>query len=130
MLKLVKFARDHGKPVVLSEAGMMNFTADGDALDGLEQQRGDQWVKRLFSLMNYQGPIPDLPGLHDLRGVIRSVVYIDLDFRYGWDGVDDGSFDFPPDTTWFVDKRLSRYGAAEASFCQGRAASRFTARCR
>ncbi|MFG2839370.1 hypothetical protein ACGFYE_30710 [Streptomyces zaomyceticus] len=130
MLKLVKFARDHGKPVVLSEAGMMNFTADGGALDGLEQQRGDQWVKRLFSLMNYQGPIPNLPGLHDLRGVIRSVVYIDLDFRYGWDGIDDGSFDFPPDTTWFVDGRLSRYGAAKASFCQGLAANGFTARCR
>ncbi|WP_435190243.1 hypothetical protein [Streptomyces sp. bgisy126] len=130
VLKLVKFARDHGKPVVLSEAGMMNFTADGGTTDGLEQQRGDLWVKRLFSLMNYQGPIPNLPGRHDLRGVIRSVVHINLDFRYGWDGIDDGSFDFPPDTTWFVDGRLSRYGAAKASFCQGLAANGFTARCR
>ncbi|MYS06671.1 hypothetical protein GTW71_09530, partial [Streptomyces sp. SID6041] len=130
VLKLVKFARDHQKPVVLSEAGMMNFTADGGSTDGLEQQRGDQWVKRLFGLMNYQGPIPNLPGRHDLRGVIRSVVYIDLDFRYGWDGIDDGSFDFPPDTTWFVDGRLSRYGAAKTSFCQGLSANGFTARCR
>ncbi|MFG2925834.1 hypothetical protein ACGFYA_30555 [Streptomyces sp. NPDC048305] len=130
VLKLVKFAKDHGKPVVLSEAGMMNFTADGTTTDGLEQTRGDLWVKRLFSLMNYQGPIPNLAGQYDLRGVIRSVVYIDLDFRYGWDGIDDGSFDFPPDTTWFVDGRLSRYTAARASFCQGLAANGFTARCR
>ncbi|MGW8598057.1 hypothetical protein ACWGLB_03875 [Streptomyces sp. NPDC055893] len=130
VLKPVKFACDHGKPVVLSESGMMNFTADGGSTDGLEQQRGDQWVKRLFALMNYEGPIPDLPGRHDLRGVIRSVVYIDLDFRYGWDGIDDGSFDFPPDSTWFVDGRLSRYGAAKASFCQGLSANGFTARCR
>ncbi|MFD6534637.1 hypothetical protein [Streptomyces sp. NPDC060184] len=130
VLKLVKFAKDHGKPVILSEAGMMNFTADGGAPDGLEQQRGDLWVKRLFSLMNYRGPIPNLPGEYDLRGVIRSVSYIDLDFRYGWDGIDDGSFDFAPDTTWFVDGRLSRYGAAKASFCQGLAANGFTARCR
>ncbi|MFC8226510.1 hypothetical protein [Streptomyces sp. NPDC057287] len=130
VLKLVKFAKDHGKPVVLSEAGMMNFTADGGATDGLEQQRGDLWVKRLFSLMNYQGPIPNMPGTYDLRGVIRSVVYINLDFRYGWDGIADGSFDFPPDTTWFVDGRLSRYTAAKASFCQGLTTNGFTARCR
>ncbi|MFB7653442.1 MULTISPECIES: hypothetical protein [unclassified Streptomyces] len=130
VLKLVKFAKDHGKPVVLSEAGMMNFTADAGSTDGLEQQRGAEWTRRLFSLMNYQGPIPNLPGTHDLRGVIRSVVYINLDFRYGWDGVNDGSFDFPPDTTWFVDGRLSRYGAAQTSFCQGLASSGFTARCR
>ncbi|MFJ9636658.1 hypothetical protein [Streptomyces sp. NPDC101178] len=130
VLKLVKFARDHGKPVVLAEAGMMNFTADNGSTRGLEEQRGDQWVKRLFSLMNYRGPIPNLPGEHDLRGVIRSVVYINLDFRYGWDGIDDGSFDFAPDTTWFVDGRLSRYTAARASFCRGLADNGFTARCR
>ncbi|WP_432148947.1 hypothetical protein [Streptomyces sp. bgisy029] len=130
VLKLVKFARDHGRPVVLAEAGMMNFTADNGSTHGLEEQRGDQWVKRLFSLMNYRGPIPNLPGEHDLRGVIRSVVYINLDFRYGWDGIDDGSFDFAPDTTWFVDGRLSRYTAARASFCRGLADNGFTARCR
>ncbi|MFD4025524.1 hypothetical protein ACFWRV_18700 [Streptomyces sp. NPDC058576] len=130
VLKLVKFAKDHRKPVVLSEAGMMNFTADNGSTDGLEQQRGDLWVKRLFSLMNYRGPIPNLPGEHDLRGVIKSVAYINLDFRYGWDGIDDGSFDFAPDTTWFVDGRLSRYTAAKASFCRGLADNAFTARCR
>ncbi|MFD6419431.1 hypothetical protein [Streptomyces sp. NPDC060194] len=130
VLKLVKFARDHGKPVVLSEAGMMNFTADNGSTAGLEQARGDLWMRRLFSLMNYRGPIPNLPGEHDLRGVIKSVVYINLDFRYGWDGIDDGSFDFPVDSTWFVDGRLSRYGAAKATFCQGLAANGFTARCR
>ncbi|MFJ5775217.1 hypothetical protein [Streptomyces sp. NPDC093094] len=130
VLKLVKFAKDHGKPVVLSEAGLMNFTADGGTTDGLEQQRADVWMKRLFSLMNYQGPIPNLSGQHDLRGVIQSVVYINLDFRYGWDGVDDGSFDFAPDTMWFVDGRLSRYGPARTTFCQGLAAGGFTARCR
>ncbi|MGW2477347.1 hypothetical protein [Streptomyces sp. NPDC001665] len=130
VLKLVKFAKDHGKPVVLSEAGMMNFTADNGATDGLEQVQGDRWVQRLFSLMNYRGPIPNLPGEYDLRGVIRSVVYINLDFRYGWDGINDGSFDFAPDTTWFVDGRLSRYAAAKASFCRGLADNGFTARCR
>ncbi|MFE0677123.1 hypothetical protein [Streptomyces sp. NPDC058867] len=108
----------------------MNFTADGATTDGLEQRLGDLWVKRLFSLIDYRGPIPNLPGEHDLSGVIRSAAYINLDFRYGWDGIDDGTFDFPPDTTWFVDGRLSRCGAAKASFCSGPAAGGFAARCR
>ncbi|MEU7698789.1 hypothetical protein ACF064_21325 [Streptomyces sp. NPDC015492] len=36
----------------------------------------------------------------------------------------------PEHTDGFVDGRLSRYGAAKASFCQGLAANGFTARCR
>ncbi|MFJ3499416.1 hypothetical protein [Streptomyces sp. NPDC090135] len=100
----------------------------GEELESADGRDDD--VKRLFSLMNYQSPIPDLPDQHDLRGVIRSVVRVNLDFRYGWDGIDDGGFDFPPDTTWFVDGRLSRYGAAKASFCKGLTANGFTARCR
>ncbi|MEU5459975.1 hypothetical protein ACH4NW_30660 [Streptomyces globisporus] len=46
-----------------------------------------------MSAATRMGPIPNLSEEHDLRGVIRSVVYIDLHFRYGWDGIDDGSFD-------------------------------------
>ncbi|ROV65071.1 hypothetical protein D3105_29460 [Streptomyces globisporus] len=34
------------------------------------------------------------------------------------------------DTTWFVDGRLSRYGAAWESFCRGLSANGFGARCR
>ncbi|GAA1118792.1 hypothetical protein [Kitasatospora arboriphila] len=42
----------------------------------------------------------------------------------------DGTFDFPPDSAWFVDGRLSRYTDARTSFCQGLAAGGFTTRCR
>jgi hypothetical protein len=62
---------------------------------GLEPSRGDLWVRRLFGLMGYHGPIPNTAGTFDLSHVIKAVAYIDLDFRYGWDGLDDGSFDFP-----------------------------------
>ncbi|XVU27969.1 hypothetical protein ACQPZJ_13255 [Actinoplanes sp. CA-054009] len=129
VLKMMKFARDHGKPMIVSEAGMMNFTAGPGDTRGLEQQRGDLWVRRLFGLLDYRGPIPNTAGTHDLSGVIKAVVYIDLDFRYGWDGIADGSFDFPVDSTWFVDGRLSQYAAARTSFCQGLAARQFTTPC-
>ncbi|MGI5175597.1 RICIN domain-containing protein [Dactylosporangium sp. CA-152071] len=119
VLKMMKFSKDHGKPMIVSESGMMNFTDNGGDTAGMEETRGDMWVKRLFGLMNYSGPIPNLSGSYDLRDVIKAAVYIDLDFRYGWDGIQDGSFDFPVNSTWFVDGRLSRYGAAKASFCQG-----------
>lgn len=128
VLKMMKFARDHGKPMIVSEAGMMNFTADTDSR-GLEAARGDTWVKRLFGLMNYTGPIPNTAGTHDLSGVIKAVTYINLDFRYGWDGIPDGSFDFPVNSTWFADGRLSQYAAARSSFCAGLAAQRFVTRC-
>ena len=61
--------------------------------------------------------------------MIKAVAYIDLDFRYGWDGVDDGSFDFPVNSTWFVDGRLSQYPAARASFCAGLLSRGFTTPC-
>lgn len=129
VLKMLKFAKDHGKPMIISEAGLMNFTADGTDQRGLEPVRGDLWVRRLFGLMNYSGPLPNTAGTFDLSGVVKAAVYLNLDFRYGWDGIPDGSFDFPVNSTWFADGRLSQYSAARASFCQGLADRRFVTTC-
>ncbi|MER5876439.1 hypothetical protein ABT119_11015 [Streptomyces sp. NPDC001910] len=129
VLKMMKFAKDHGKKMIVSESGMMNFTADGADTSGLEATRGNLWVQRLFGLLDYSGPIPNMSGTYDLSDVITTVTYIDLDFRYGWDGVNDGSFDFPPGSTWFVDGRLSRYTDARATFCRGLTAGRFDSAC-
>lgn len=76
--------------------------------------------------MSYSGPLPDTEGTYDLSGVIRAATYIDLDFRYGWDGIADGAFDFPVNSTWFVDGRLSRYDGARQDFCAGLAARGFS----
>ncbi|WP_405014689.1 hypothetical protein [Kitasatospora sp. NBC_01539] len=130
VLGMMKFTKDHGKTMIVSEGGMMNFTADNGATDGMEQARGALWMQRLFGLLNYSGPIPNQSGTYDLSRVVTAVTYIDLDFRYGWDAVPDGTFDFPPDTTWFVDGRISRYAAARTAFCQGLAANGFTTHCR
>ncbi|MFG3157383.1 hypothetical protein ACGF7W_35725 [Streptomyces sp. NPDC048219] len=130
VLKMMKFAQDHGKKMVVSESGLMNLTADGADTGGLEPVRGAEWTRRLFGLLDYRGPIPNLPGTYDLSDVITTVTYIDLDFRYGWDGIDDGSFDFPPNSTWFADGRLSRYTDARTAFCQGLAQRGFTTGCR
>ncbi|WP_221322700.1 hypothetical protein [Actinoplanes sp. L3-i22] len=129
VLKMMRFAKDHGKPMIVAESGMMNFTDNGSDTRGLEAARGDLWVKRLFGLMSYRGPIPNESGTYDLSQVIRAAVYIDLDFRYGWDGIADGSFDFPVNSTWFVDGRLSQYANARSSFCAGLTAQRFTTPC-
>ncbi|MFG3103967.1 hypothetical protein ACGFZL_26075 [Streptomyces sp. NPDC048182] len=129
VLKMMKFAKDHGKKMIVSESGMMNFTDDGADTSGLEPVRGATWVRRLFGLMDYRGPIPNLSGTYDLSDVITTVAYINLDFRYGWDGIQDGTFDFPPNSTWFADGRLSRYSDARTAFCQGLAARGFTTRC-
>ncbi|GIF98714.1 RICIN domain-containing protein [Catellatospora citrea] len=129
VLKMMKFAKDHGKPMIVSESGMMNFTDNGGDTAGLEAARGETWVRRLFSLMNYVGPLPNTSGTYDLSSVIKAATYIDLDFRYGWDGIDDGSFDFPVNSTWFVDGRLSRYTGAKNAFCTGLADRAFTTTC-
>lgn len=110
--------------------GMMNFTTDNGATDGLEQTRGAQGMQRLFGLLDYSGPIPDQSGTYDLSQVITAVTCIDLDFRYGWDAVPDGTFDFRPDSTWFVDGRISRCTTARTALCQGLAANGFTTQCR
>ncbi|MEU6443258.1 hypothetical protein [Streptomyces sp. NPDC047046] len=129
VLKMMKFAKDHGKKMIVSEGGMMNFTADGSDTSGKEPDRGTLWVRRLFGLLHYSGPIPNESGSYDLSDVITAVTYIDLDFRYGWDGIDDGSFDFPPGSSWFVDGRLSQSPGARAAFCTGLAEGGFSTRC-
>ncbi|MGI5472300.1 hypothetical protein [Streptomyces sp. CA-132043] len=129
VLKMMKFAKDHGKKMIVSESGMMNFTEDGADTSGLEPVRGNLWTQRLFGLLDYSGPIPNMAGTYDLSDVITTVTYINLDFRYGWDGEDDGSFDFPPDSTWFADGRLSRYADARNTFCRGLATAGFSTTC-
>ncbi|MFD8570312.1 hypothetical protein [Streptomyces sp. NPDC059639] len=129
VLKMMKFAQDHGKKMIVSESGMMNFTADDGDTSGAEPVRGAMWTERLFGLLDYRGPIPNMAGTYDLSDVIGTVTYINLDFRYGWDGKDDGSFDFPPDSTWFADGRLSRNTDARAAFCAGLAATGFRTGC-
>ncbi|MDI1462047.1 carbohydrate-binding protein [Catellatospora sp. KI3] len=129
VLKMMKFAKEHAKPMIVSESGMMNFTADGSDTRGLEPVAGNLWMQRLFSLLSYNGPIPNLSGTYDLSNVIQAVTYINLDFRYGWDGVNDGTFDFPANSTWFADGRLSQYTTARTTFCAGLTTANFRSRC-
>ncbi|KAB8166963.1 hypothetical protein FH609_011160 [Streptomyces sp. 3MP-14] len=130
VLRMTRFAQEHAKPMVLSEAGLLNFTEDGADTSGLEPELATEWVERLFGLLNYQGPIPGQEGEYDLSEVIRMVTYINLDFRYGWDGIPGEDFEFPPNSTWFVDGRLSQYGPATEAFCRGLAEQSFSTTCR
>ena len=131
VLLMLKFARDHQKPVVVSESAPMNFEA-GQSQDGTERDElVTTWVNRLFGLLTYQGSLPNLEGLHDLSGVIRVVTYINADLRYGWDGQQPGQteFRFPYDSDWHINAQIHRYALAFPAFCQGLSKNAFRTRC-
>ncbi|MFI6033301.1 hypothetical protein ACIBBD_03790 [Streptomyces sp. NPDC051315] len=54
---------------------------------------------------------------------------IGLDFRYGWDGIADGTSDLPPNPTWFAEGRLSRHTDPRTAFCRGLTARGFSTGC-
>jgi beta-mannanase len=129
ILGMMAFAQSHNKPMIVSESGLMNMADHGTDTSGVDQNLADTWVKRLFGLVNYVGPIPNQSGTYDLSRVIQAVTYINLDFRYGWDGGSSGPYAFPVDTTWFANGRLSQYSAARSDFCAGLRSTGFGTTC-
>ncbi|WP_341676131.1 glycosyl hydrolase [Niveibacterium sp. SC-1] len=130
VLSMVKFAKDHGKPMIYSESSPMNFQA-GQNSDGTDSDAlAATWANRYFALMNYNGPLPNQVGTYDLSGVIKAVVYMNLDLRYGWDGYyGQSGFAFPFDDMWFNNVELTRYNAYKTAFCNGLSAQGFLATC-
>ncbi len=131
VLEMVKFSKDHGKPMIYSESSPMNFVAgqNGDGTDS--DALSATWANRYFGLMNYNGPLPNRAGSFDLSGVIKAVVYMNLDLRYGWDGYygqTDG-FAFPYDDMWFNNVQLPLYASYKTAFCNGLSAQGFLAQC-
>ncbi|RMI34722.1 hypothetical protein [Streptomyces triticirhizae] len=127
---MTRFAQQHARPTVLSEPGPPDFTEDGADISGLEPELATEWVERLFGPLSHQGPIPGQEGEHDLSEVIRAVTHVDLDFRHRRDGIPGEDSEFPPDSTWFVDGRPSRYGSATEAFRRGLAEQSFSTTCR
>jgi hypothetical protein len=130
VLAMVKFAKDHGKPMIYSESAPMNFR-QGQNSDGTDSDSlAATWANRYFALMNYNGPLPNQVGSYDLSGVIKAVVYMNLDLRYGWDGYyGQSGFAFPYDSMWFNNAELTHYSAYKTAFCNGLSANGFLATC-
>jgi len=128
-LAMMSFAKAHGTPMIVSEASPQNFVA-GVGTDGREPEAlVGTWIDRLFSLTRYSGPVPNQTGTQDLSGVIKAVTYIDIDWRYGFDGATSGPTAGTVDDVWWANSRLSGFGAAKQKFCDGLVASGFTVRC-
>ncbi|WP_341676133.1 RICIN domain-containing protein [Niveibacterium sp. SC-1] len=130
VLAMVKFSKDHGKPMIYSESSPMNFQ-QGQNSNGTDSDAlAATWANRYFALMNYNGPLPNQVGNYDLSGVIKAVVYMNLDLRYGWDGYyGQSSFAFPFDDMWFNNVEVSRYNAYKTAFCNGLSANGFLTTC-
>ncbi|STX27981.1 Beta-mannanase [Legionella beliardensis] len=182
ILGAVAFADAMGKPVILSESAITNYVDrsanhPNDGSDFVWQnaykQASTNWVNRLFGLISYNGVVPincnpanpnrspacksdkDNPTI-DLSSTIKAVVYINSDFRYGFDGAQSSSPNcklstqtgnsipgcVPFNTGWFNDARLyndsnayeagsfvSLNGPAKDAFCAGLDSANFTVNC-
>ncbi|MBZ9750268.1 fibronectin type III domain-containing protein [Deinococcus sp. HMF7604] len=142
VLAMMKFARDNGKPMILSETAPMNFAAGQQASGAESESDMSLWVNRLFRLVSYNGPLPEYLGVAgnvDLSGVVKAVVYMNTDLRYGWDGyygqtysvtdTDNSQGGFRYDEDWYNNAQLDKYTQTRTAFCTGLANTGFGTRC-
>ncbi|MFD9741262.1 hypothetical protein [Umezawaea sp. NPDC059074] len=140
VLRMLWWTKQHRKPMVLSEVGVQRMSG-GLTGEGLQSDNDYRWfVDRLTTLLDYRGPIPngvidgrqtDFVGTgYDLSDVVTAVVFIDLDWRYGFDGKVGATppFAFPSTSGWYVNSLVSRYTQGRGAFCAMLAAG-FTTRC-
>ncbi|MFC1420902.1 hypothetical protein [Streptacidiphilus cavernicola] len=142
ILRMMWWAQQHNKPVIIAESGVQRMS---DALtSGGTQADSDYtaWMQRLQTLITYQGPLPNgtVDGTqshftgtgYDLSHVVRALTYIDVDWRYGFDGQTspDSPPALPPSSGWYVNSLLSQYPQGRTAFCNLLDGAGFTARCR
>lgn len=128
-LDMLWFAQQHGKPVMIAESGVQRMTGSLNSDGTQDDPDYTQWMNRLATLIDYRGPLPntvingqptDFVGTgYNLAGVVRLVTYIDIDWRYGFDGQLTPTTPFGESTSsgWFVNSLLSRYPQGRNAFC-------------
>jgi hypothetical protein len=130
VLSMLKFAQDHSKPMIFSENAPMNFSPGQNANGTEPDSLVTTWVNRVFGLLNYKGPLPNMEGTYDLSNVVKAVVYINLDLRYGFDGYyGQSSYQFPYDADWYNNAQLTAYNQAKTAFCNGLSSNGFLTQC-
>lgn len=135
------FAQQHDKPVMIAESGVQRMTGTLNS-DGTQDDADyTQWMNRLASLIDYQGPLPntvidgqptDFVGTgYNLSGVVKMVTYINIDWRYGFDGQQDAATPFGESSSsgWFVNSLLSKYPQGRSAFCAMLGADGFDTGC-
>lgn len=126
ILRMMWFAQQHNKPMMVAESGVQRMSGSLNA-DGTQSDSDyATWASRLGTLVGYRGPLPNgvingqqtnfIGTGYDLSGVIESVTYIDIDWRYGFDGRINAAqqFQMPSSNGWFVNSLISRYPQGRA----------------
>ncbi|MFF4709371.1 hypothetical protein ACWC4D_30635 [Streptomyces sp. NPDC001288] len=142
ILRMMWWAQTHHKPVLVAESGVQRMS-DRLASDGTQADSDHTaFMQRLHTLVTYRGPLPNgvVDGVqthftgtgYDLSDVVRAVTYIDVDWRYGFDGQTspNAPITLPPTSGWYVNSLISRYPQGRAAFCQMLATDGFATTCR
>ncbi|MEU6406717.1 hypothetical protein [Streptomyces sp. NPDC046985] len=129
ILRMMWWAQAHRKPMLVAESGIQRMS-DGLAGDGTQSDADARtFMQRLRTLVTYRGPLPNgqidggqtrfVGTGYDLSQVIRAVTYINVDWRYGFDGQTSPSapIALPPSSGWYVNSLISRYPGARSEFC-------------
>jgi hypothetical protein len=141
ILRMMWWAQQHNKPMTVAESGVQRMSDNLDA-DGTQSDADfTTWMQRLQTLVTYKGPLPngvvngaqtDFVGTgYDLSNVIKAVTYINVDWRYGFDGQTGPSspIALPSSSGWYVNSLISRYPQGRAAFCSMLSSAAFTTRC-
>jgi hypothetical protein len=142
ILRMMWFAQQHGKPMMVAESGVQRMSGTLNA-DGTQADSDyAAYASRLGSLIGYRGPLPNgvingqqtnfIGTNYDLSNVIQSVTSIGIDWRYGFDGQTSPTESFQVANTsgWFVNSLISRYQQGESAFCTTIAQNGFATQCR
>ncbi|MFI0722821.1 hypothetical protein [Streptomyces sp. NPDC021224] len=141
ILRMMWWAQQHGKPMLVAESGVQRMS-DTLASDGTQPDADfTAFMQRLTTLLTYRGPLPNgvIDGAqthftgtaYDLSQVIRAVTYINIDWRYGFDGQTSPTspIALPPSSGWYVNSLLSHYPQGRTTFCQLLSTTSFATTC-
>jgi hypothetical protein len=129
VLRMMWWAQQHRKPMIVAESGVQRMSQGQDDQGRQSQSDYRFFMERLEGLVGYRGPLPNgvVDGRrtnfvgtgYDLSGVIRILTFINIDWRYGFDGKvrPDQPFGFGDQDGWFVNGLLSQYPAGRTAFC-------------
>ncbi len=142
VLRMMWWAQQHKKPMIVAESGVQRMSQDLDDQGRQSDRDYRAYLRRLERLVSYRGPLPNgvvdgrqtsfIGTGYDLSGVIRTVTFINVDWRYGFDGKvgPDQPFAFDDQNGWFVNGLLSQYPAGRKAFCAMLTRQDFTSTCR
>ncbi|NEB94729.1 hypothetical protein [Streptomyces bauhiniae] len=142
ILRMMWWAQQHRKPMLVAESGVQRMS-DQLASDGTQPDADNAaFMQRLHTLVTYRGPLPNgvVDGAqthfigtgYDLSAVVRAVTYINIDWRYGFDGQTSpgAPVSVPFSSGWHVNSLISRYPQGRAAFCRMLSGDGFATTCR